>query len=112
LEVGATADRNDRDHSLSAFRAARCSIHEDPPNFRHNAELELLFHWRVGGRNRRDAMKAAVDRIMRVYGMMQDITPEQEMEIRGKVVEYLKTAKGDEHKLAVEGLKYVRQLKH
>jgi hypothetical protein len=57
-------------------------------------------------------MKAAVDRIMRVSGMMQDITPEQEMEIRGKVVEYLKTAKGDEHKLAVEGLKYVRQLKH
>jgi hypothetical protein len=33
------------------------------------------------------------------------------MEIRGRVVEYLKTAEGDEHKLAVEGLKYVRQLK-
>jgi hypothetical protein len=32
------------------------------------------------------------------------------MEIRGKVVEYLKTAEGDEHKLAVEGLKYLRQL--
>jgi len=57
-------------------------------------------------------MEAAVDRVMHVYGMMQDITPEQEREIRGKVVEYLKTAEGDEHKLAVEGLKYVRQLKH
>jgi hypothetical protein len=57
-------------------------------------------------------MEAAVDRVMRVYGMMHDITPEQEMEIRGKVVEYLKTAEGDEHKLAVEGLRYVRQLKH
>jgi hypothetical protein len=56
-------------------------------------------------------MEAAVDRVMLAYGMMRDITPEQEMEIRGRVVEYLKTAEGDEHKLAVEGLKYVRQLK-
>jgi hypothetical protein len=44
--------------------------------------------------------------------MMRDITPEQELEIRGKVMQYLKAAEGDERKLAVEGLKYVRQLKH
>jgi hypothetical protein len=57
-------------------------------------------------------MEAAVDRVMHVYRMMRDITPEQELEIRGKVMQYLKTAEGDERKPAVEGLKYVRQLKH
>ena len=56
-------------------------------------------------------MEAAVDRVMLVYRLMEHTTPEREMEIRGMVVEYLKTAEGDEHKLAVEGLKYVRQLK-
>jgi hypothetical protein len=40
---------------------------------------------------------------------MENTAPELEMEIRGMVVEYLKTAAGDEYKLAVEGLKYVRQ---
>jgi len=47
-------------------------------------------------------MEAAVDRVMLVYRLMEHTTPEREMEIRGMVVEYLKTAEGDEHKLAVE----------
>ena len=57
-------------------------------------------------------MEAAVDRVMLVYRLMEDATAEREMEIRDMVVEYLKTAEGDEHKLAVEGVKYVRQLQH
>ena len=33
LEVGAAGDGDNRDHSFSAFRAARCSIHEILPIF-------------------------------------------------------------------------------
>jgi hypothetical protein len=29
-------------------------------------------------------MEAGVDRVMLAYGMMRDITPQQEMEIRGQ----------------------------
>jgi peptide-methionine (S)-S-oxide reductase len=44
LQVGAAGDGDNSDHSLSAFRAARYSIHETLPNFsRRNAELAFLF---------------------------------------------------------------------
>jgi hypothetical protein len=43
LEVGASGDADYRDHSFSAFRAARCSIHELLPIFRPNDKLDLLF---------------------------------------------------------------------
>src|ERR1700738_4435445 len=43
LQVGAAGDGDNRDHSFSAFRAARCSIHETLPIFTPNPELELLF---------------------------------------------------------------------
>jgi hypothetical protein len=44
LEVGAAGDGDNRDHSFSAFRAARCSIHERSSRFfTRNRELELLF---------------------------------------------------------------------
>jgi hypothetical protein len=33
LEVGAAGDGDNRDHSFSALRAARCSIHGIPPDF-------------------------------------------------------------------------------
>jgi hypothetical protein len=47
LENGAAGDGDNRDHSLFAIRAARCSIHEILPIYTHNKELELLFHLSV-----------------------------------------------------------------
>ena len=47
LENGAAGDGDNRDHSLFAIRAARCSIHEILPIYTHNQELELLFHLSV-----------------------------------------------------------------
>jgi hypothetical protein len=66
LEVGAAGDGDNRDHSFSAFRAARCSIHEMIlPIFHPNQELELLFHSSVTA-EQEDAMEAAIDRVMLV----------------------------------------------
>jgi hypothetical protein len=52
-------------------------------------------------------MQAAIDRVMQSYGMMMNLTPVQEAEAREKVSNFLKHKGGDEHDLAVEGLKYL-----
>ena len=52
-------------------------------------------------------MQAAIDRVMQTYGMMVNLTPEQKVEVRQKVSKFLKEKVGDEHDLAVEGLKYL-----
>jgi hypothetical protein len=52
-------------------------------------------------------MQAAIDRVMQTYGMMVNLTPGQEAEAREKVSNFLKDKGGDEHNLAVEGLKYL-----
>ena len=52
-------------------------------------------------------MQAAIDRVMQTYGMIVNLTPEQEAEARQKVSNLLKEKVGAEHDLAVEGLKYL-----
>jgi hypothetical protein len=52
-------------------------------------------------------MQAAIDRVMQAYGMMVNLTPGQEAEAPEKVFNFLKDKGGDEHNLAVEGLKYL-----
>jgi hypothetical protein len=52
-------------------------------------------------------MQAAIDRVMRTYSMMVNLTAAQEDEAREKVSNFLKQKVGDEHQLAVEGLKYL-----
>ena len=52
-------------------------------------------------------MQAAIDRVMQTYGMMVNLTPAQKAEARQKVSNFLKEKVGDEHNLAVEGLKYL-----
>jgi hypothetical protein len=52
-------------------------------------------------------MQAAIDRVMQTYGMMVNLTSVQEAEAREKVSNFLKDKGGDEHDLAVEGLKYL-----
>jgi hypothetical protein len=55
------------------------------------------------------SMQAAIDRVMHTYGMIVNLTPEQEEIARAKVSKFLASAKtDDETKLAVEGLRYLR----
>jgi hypothetical protein len=42
-------------------------------------------------------MQAAIDRVMQTYGMMANLTPTQEAEVREKVSTFLKEKGGDEH---------------
>jgi hypothetical protein len=57
-------------------------------------------------------MQAAIDRVMHTYGMIVNLTPEQERIARVKVSRFLASAKtDDETKLAVEGLRYLRASK-
>ena len=52
-------------------------------------------------------MQAAIDRVMQTYSMMVNLTAAQEEEARESVSNFLKEKDGDEHDLAVEGLKYL-----
>lgn len=52
-------------------------------------------------------MQAAIDRVMQTYGMMVNLTPGEEAEARQKVSNFLREKDGDEHALAVDGLKYL-----
>ena len=57
-------------------------------------------------------MQAAIDRVMRTYGMIVNLTPAQEMVVREKVARFLgEKSETDERKLAIDGLRYVRELK-
>jgi hypothetical protein len=59
-------------------------------------------------------MQAAIDRIMQTYGLLVNQTAAATEEAREKVTEYVKTlfdaGEKDEHRLAVCGLTYLRQL--
>jgi len=59
-------------------------------------------------------MQAAIDRIMLTYGLLVNQTDAANAETREKVTEYVKTlfdaGEKDEHRLAVCGLTYLRQL--
>ena len=54
-------------------------------------------------------MEAAVDRVMKTYGMMVNLSQAQEQKVRAKVAKFLKgLTESDEQKLTVEGLRFVR----
>ena len=59
-------------------------------------------------------MQAAIDRIMQTYGLLMNQTAVSTDETREKVTESVKTlfdaGEKDEHRLAVCGLTYLRQL--
>ena len=52
-------------------------------------------------------MQAVIDRVLQTYGMMVNLSPMEERAAREKVSNYLKDRGGDEHILAVEGLKHL-----
>jgi hypothetical protein len=54
-------------------------------------------------------MQAAVDRIMKTYGMIVNLTVDEERAARQRVTSYLAAKpESDEKSLAIEGLRYLR----
>jgi hypothetical protein len=66
----------------------------------------------LSGFSGESSMQAAIDRVMHTYGMLVNLTLEEEQAAREKVSNFLANAKtDDENKLAVEGLRYLRESK-
>jgi hypothetical protein len=56
-------------------------------------------------------MQAAVDRVMKTYGMIVNLTPDEERAARERVMSYLADKPdADERVLAIEGLRYLRSV--
>ena len=54
-------------------------------------------------------MQAAIDRVMHTYGMIVNMTLDEEQAARASVARFLaNSATNDENQLAVEGLRYLR----
>lgn len=55
-------------------------------------------------------MQEAIDRVMRTYGLIANLSPNAERELRQAVTSYLATSdETDTNKLAVEGLRFARE---
>jgi hypothetical protein len=57
-------------------------------------------------------MQAAVDRVIKTYGMIVNLSAEEERATREKVISYLaEKPAADEKALAIEGLRYLRSVR-
>jgi hypothetical protein len=57
-------------------------------------------------------MQAAVDRVLKTYGMIVNLTPDEERATREKVISHLAEKPAtDEKALAIEGLRYLRSVR-
>jgi hypothetical protein len=53
-------------------------------------------------------MLQAIDRVMQAYSLMATLTPEDQADARERLKRYLHGMSGDDHALAVEGLRFLR----
>jgi len=53
-------------------------------------------------------MQEVVDRVMRAYGLMVTLAPEEEDAARKKLADFLKDRKDTPNRLSVEGMKFLR----
>ena len=53
-------------------------------------------------------MQAAIDRVLETYGLMVNLTVEEEQAMRRRLEKHLAGMQADEKALAVEGLRYLR----
>jgi hypothetical protein len=53
-------------------------------------------------------MQQAIDRVMQTYGLMVNLTRDEEQAAREQVSKFLSQKDGDETQLAIEGLKFLR----
>jgi hypothetical protein len=57
---------------------------------------------------REDEMQTVVERVMRAYGLMVNLTVAQEEEARERLEAFLTNKTGSDHELAVQGLQFLR----
>jgi hypothetical protein len=55
-----------------------------------------------------ETMQQAIDRVMQTYGLMVNLTRDEEQAAREQVSQFLSQKDGDETQLAIEGLKFLR----
>jgi hypothetical protein len=81
--------------------------------FRANVSMEQKFPRRVERVHSGErTMQAAVDRVMKTYGMIVNLTVDEERAARQKVTLYLaEKPETDEKSLAIEGLRYLRSVR-
>ena len=53
-------------------------------------------------------MQAAIDRVLQTYGLMVNLTAEEEQATRRRLEKHLAGMHADDNALAVEGLRYLR----
>jgi len=53
-------------------------------------------------------MEKVIDLVMRTYGMMVNLTPEEEQSARERLTEFLKGKDDSARQLSVEGVKFLR----
>jgi hypothetical protein len=53
-------------------------------------------------------MEEAMERVMQAYGLMVTLSPADEAEARERLQEHLRTLQGDDHALAIAGLRFLR----
>jgi hypothetical protein len=108
-EVGSANSSTDGDRALSAFQTACRPVHGGLP-FGANQTMEQKFHWQVVGVHKGESsMEAAIERVMKTYGMIVNMTFAQEQVVREKVSHFLQDkVETDEQKLTIEGLRYAR----
>jgi hypothetical protein len=53
-------------------------------------------------------MQAAIDRVLQAYGMMVNLTSEEQQATRRKLEKHLAGMHADDNALSVEGLRYLR----
>jgi hypothetical protein len=57
-------------------------------------------------------MQAAIDRVIQTYGMIVNLSADEERAAREKVTSYLaEKPEADENSLAIEGLRYLRSVR-
>jgi len=54
-------------------------------------------------------MQTSIERVMQTYGMMVNLTPEQEDAARSRLERFLEGRKGTDQELAVQGLQFLRR---
>jgi hypothetical protein len=53
-------------------------------------------------------MQEVIDQVMRAYGLMVNLTAEEERAARERLEDFLKDKSDGSHRLAVEGVKFLR----
>ncbi|QPF83922.1 hypothetical protein IC762_30380 [Bradyrhizobium genosp. L] len=53
-------------------------------------------------------MEMVVERVVRTFGMMMTLSPEEEDAVRQRVLKFVEGKSGDENAIAVEAIKFLR----